>query len=43
MGEKQKKKKLNKVLFKERTNPLNSAQFRNLNATWLFGPLTTSD
>lgn len=38
-----KKKKSNKLQFKERTQPLNSTQFRNLNATWLFGPLTTSD
>lgn len=43
MGRKQKKKKLNKLLFKECTKPLNSIQFRNLNVTWLFGPLTTSD
>lgn len=42
MGGKQ-KKKLNKLLFKECIQSLNSIQFRNLNATWLFGPLTTSD
>lgn len=38
-----KKKKKIKLQFKEHTQPLNSTQFRNLNETWLFGPLTTSD